>query len=371
MTLGLPRMAMVGALLSLVAAGVSSLFSTNPAGAEPLAEFYKGKRLSLIISVGEGDGMDKMARLVARHWSRHIPGNPTIVPRNMPGAGSLRAANFLYNQAPQDGTTLGAIIPAFVMHQVLGGSGVDYDAAKFHWLGSSNTSNATIYVWHTTGVTSLTSAVTQELMMGGTGVGSNSVHYPTILNHILGTKFRIVMGYRAAPDINLAVQRGEVQGRAGETFNTLLLNNPSWIRDRKINILVQIGRDKERGFEAVPLLVEFATEKRAHDVLQLFSDEIALGRPYLAPPGVPPERVAMLRSAFEATMRDHAFLADANSLRLTINPTSGAILQTLVAGLINTQLAVLAQAKAALRVDNASVRKIGGPNNQNKSGSRR
>src|SRR5262249_42300952 len=151
-----------------------------------------------------------------------------------------------------------AIIPAFVMQQILGGAGVDYDASKFHWLGSSNASNSMISVWHTTGVTTLEGAMQRQLLMGATGTGSNSAHYPTILNHVLGTRFKIVMGYRASPEINLAVERGEVQGRAGETFNTLMLNNPSWVRDKKINILVQIGRRKEPGFEHVPMLIEFA-----------------------------------------------------------------------------------------------------------------
>jgi tripartite-type tricarboxylate transporter receptor subunit TctC len=330
------------------------------ARADEVADFYKGKTITLVISVGEGDGMDKAARLIARHWSKHIPGNPGIVPKNMPGAGSLRATNFLYGQAPKDGTAIGAIIPAFVMQQILGGNGVDYDADKFAWLGSSNTSNSTIYVWHTTGVTSLKQAMTKELILGGTGVGSNSVHYPTILNHVLGTKFRIVMGYRASPAINLAVERGEVQGRAGETFNTLMLNNPSWVTGHKINILVQIGQHKERGFESIPLLTEFAPDPLSREVLGLFSNEVGLGRPYLAPPGVPAERVAALRASFEATMADPAFLADAKGLRLDVAPTRGETLAGLVAGLLGTKPEVVAQAKAALKVDEDSVRRVKG-----------
>ena len=198
----------------------------SPARADPVADFYTGKTISLLLSVGEGDGMDKAARVIARHWSRHIPGNPAIIVRNMPGAGGLRVTNFLYNQAPKDGTTVAGIIPAFVRQQMLGGQGVDYDSAKFNWLGSSNTSNTTVFVWHTTGVTTLTQAMERELLLGATGVGSNSAHYPTILNNVLGTKFKIVMGYRATPAINLAVEQGEVHGRAGETFNTLMLNTP-------------------------------------------------------------------------------------------------------------------------------------------------
>lgn len=332
-----------------VAAGCS--LTVAPASADAVGDFYKGKTITLTISVGEGDGMDKAARIIAQHWAQHIPGNPNIVPKNMPGAGGLRATNFLYSQAAKDGTAIGAIIPAFVMQQILGGAAVDYDSAKFQWIGSSNTSNSMIYVWHTTGVTTLAGAMTKGLVMGGTGAGSNSVHYPAILNHILGTKFKVVMGYRGSPDINLAVERGEVQGRAGETFNTLLINNPDWVKDKKVNILAQIGEAKESGFESVPLLTDFAKDSISRDVLGLFSAEVALGRPYLAPPGVPEDRVAALRASFEATMRDPAMLADAQRLRLDLVPTSGERLEKLVVDMVNTRPDVLARAKAALEIE--------------------
>jgi tripartite-type tricarboxylate transporter receptor subunit TctC len=335
------------------------------ASADAVGDFYKGKTITLIISVGEGDGMDKAARIIARHWALHIPGNPNIVPKNMPGAGGLRATNFLYSQAPKDGTAIGAIIPAFVMQQILGGGAVDYDSSKFQWIGSSNTSNSMIYVWHTTGVTSLEGAMTKELVMGGTGAGSNSVHYPAILDHILGTKFKVVMGYRGSPDINLAVERGEVQGRAGETFNTLLINNPDWVKDKKVNILVQIGQTKEAGFENVPLLTEFAKNPISREVLGLFSEEVALGRPYLAPPGVPEDRVAALRASFEVTMQDPAMLADAQRLRLDLAPTSGEKLEKLVENMVNTRPDVLERAKAALEIEDlVGGKDSGGKNNE-------
>lgn len=345
----------------LHAACLLAAFACAPSTkADPIAEFYTGKTISLLLSVGEGDGMDKAARVIARHWSRHIPGNPTIIVRNMPGAGGLRVTNFLFNQAPKDGTAVAGIIPSFVRQQMLGGQGVDYDAAKFNWLGSSNTSNTSVFVWHTTGVTTLQQAMERELLMGATGIGSNAAHYPTILNNVIGTKFKIVMGYRASPAINLAVEQGEVHGRAGETFNTLMLNTPTWVRDAKINLLVQIGQRKEPGFEQVPMLIDFARDAASRDVLRVFSDEIALGRPYLAPPGVPAERVAALRASFAATMRDPAFLADAKQIRLDAALTNGGALQQLAAGLIGTGSDVLAQAKAALNIDRVKTEKVGG-----------
>ncbi|MGH6771716.1 MAG: Bug family tripartite tricarboxylate transporter substrate binding protein [Xanthobacteraceae bacterium] len=340
-----------------LAACVAPLISAR---ADAVGDFYNGKTVTLIMSVGEGDGMDKAARIIARHWSKHIPGNPNIVVKNMPGAGSLRATNFLYSQAPKDGTTLGGIIPAFVRQQLLGGTGVDYDAAKFNWLGSSNISNPTVFVWRTTGVTTLAQARTKELLLGATGAGSNSAHYPTILNNVLGTKFKIIMGYRASPAINLAIEQGEVHGRAGQTFNTLVLNHSRWLKEKKVNILVQIGTRKERGFEQVPLLTDFARDPAQRDVLRVFSDEIALGRPYLAPPDVPAERVAALRKAFAATMQDPDFLVDAKKLRLDVTPTGGDALQKLAAGLTRTHSDVLTRVKAALVLDKSRAGKAKG-----------
>ncbi len=339
---------------------IVALVCTLPATtrADEVADFYKGKSITLAISVGEGDGMDKAARLIARHWTNHIPGHPSIVPKNMPGAGSLRAAAYLANQAPSDGTALGAIIPAFVLQQLLGSAAVTFDASKLNWLGSSNTSNSTIYVWHTTGVKTLADATKTQVLLGGTGAGSNSVLYPSVLNNVLGTRFRVVMGYRSSPEATLAMTRGEVQGHGGETFNTLMTNHPDWVTDGKVNILVQLGETKEPGFENIPLTTEFAKDQASRDVLAVFNRQIALGRPYLAPPGVPAERVAALRASFAATMQDPAFLADAAKMRLSITPTPGEKLQNLIAALIGTRADVLARTKAALETKDSVAREV-------------
>jgi tripartite-type tricarboxylate transporter receptor subunit TctC len=337
--------------LSLLLAGLAGLAQLGTAAADPTADFYRGKSISLIISVGEGDGLDRTARILARHWPDHIPGNPTIIPKNMPGAGSLRATEYLYGQAPKDGTVLGAIIPVFVLQQAMGGGttgAINYDAGKFAWLGSSSISNQMVYAWHATGVTSLEQAMRQELLMGATGIGSNSVLYPTILNNVLGTKFKIIMGYRTAPEVGLAMERGEVQGRAGESFNTLMAVNADWVREKKINILVQIGVAREPGFESVPLITDFAGDPARRAVLELFSEDIGLGRPYLAPPGVPAERIAALRRAFDAAMKDPGLLAEAKQSHLDISPTGGEMLQQLVASMLATQPEVLSRAKSAM-----------------------
>jgi tripartite-type tricarboxylate transporter receptor subunit TctC len=340
-------------LLPAILLGIAAIPAV---AADPVADFYRGKTITLVISVGEGDGMDRTARILARHWPDTIPGNPTIIAKNMPGAGSLRATEYLYTQAPKDGTVLGALIPVFVLQQAMGGGtagSINYDAAKFGWIGSSNTSNQMVYVWHTAGVETLQQAMEQELLMGATGAGSNSVLYPTILNNVLGTRFKIIMGYRAAPEIGLAMERGEVQGRAGESFNTLMAVNPDWVRDKKIGILVQIGVTPEPGFESVPLITDFAKDAARRSVLQLFSQDIGLGRPYLAPPGIPAERLAALRTSFDAAMKDPALLAEAKQSHLDISPTEGEALQKLVTGMLATQPEVLSRAKTAMDAKNS------------------
>jgi tripartite-type tricarboxylate transporter receptor subunit TctC len=328
--------------------------------AQSAGDFYKGKQITLIISTGAGGGVDLMGRLISKHWTKYIPGEPHTIPKNMPGGGHMRATNYMYVQAPKDGTTVATIIPSIVMHQILGGEGVQYDAAKFNWIGSSSASNSMLYVWHETGVKTLEEAMQKQTIIGGTGAGAYTVLYPVLMNNILGTKFRVIAGYQASDDVDLAMVRREVDGRAGATFNTLMSGNADWVKDKKINILVQIGVERDPGFKDVPLLTDFAKTPEQREVLQLFCNEIALGRPFLAPPDVPADRVATLRAAFDATMKDKDFLADAKRSRLDISPTTGAKLQTLVEGMISTKESTLALTKAALESKGAVDEKKGG-----------
>lgn len=330
-----------------------------PATADTVADFYKGKQITLIISTGAGGGVDLMGRLISKHWTKYLPGEPHTIPKNMPGGGHMRATNFLYVSAPKDGTTVATIIPSIVMHQILGGEGVQYDAAKFNWIGSSSASNSMLYVWHDTGVKTLEEAMQKQTIIGGTGAGAYTVLYPVLMNNILGTKFRVIAGYQASDDVDLAMVRREVDGRAGATFNTLMSGNADWVRDKKINILVQIGVERDPQFKEIPLLTDFAKTQEQREVLQLFCDEIALGRPFLAPPDVPADRVTALRAAFDATMKDPAFLADAQKSRLDVSATSGAKLQTLVAGMIGTKESTLKLTKVALESKGAVDEKKG------------
>jgi tripartite-type tricarboxylate transporter receptor subunit TctC len=333
-------------LLPAILLGIAAIPAV---AADPVADFYHGKTITLVISVGEGDGMDRTARILARHWPDTIPGNPTIIAKNMPGAGSLRATEYLYTQAPKDGTVLGALIPVFVLQQAMGGGtagSINYDAAKFGWIGSSNTSNQMVYVWHTAGVETLQQAMEQELLMGATGAGSNSVLYPTILNNVLGTRFKIIMGYRAAPEIGLAMERGEVQGRCGWSWSSVKSTHQKWIDDKQFSILVQLALEKHPDLPDVPLVIDLAKTDEQRKILRLIFARQVMGRPFLAPPGIPADRAAALRKAFMDTMTDKDFLADTEKAQMEINPVSGEKLTELVTEIYATPKELADQAAA-------------------------
>jgi len=332
---------------SLSALAVLAATAAVPAQAQSAAEFYKGRQMTMIISTGPGGGYDLNGRLIARHMPRHIGGNPTIVARNMPGAGHVRAANFMAVQAPKDGSHIATIAQSFVLHQVLDGTGAEYDAAKFAWIGSSEVTNSTIYVWSSRGVKSLDDAKKEEVLLGATGVGSGTAIYPALLNNIIGAKFRVVPGYATGGEINLAMERGEVHGRAGNNFNSVAATNGDWLRDKKISFLVQIGLEKDKDYPEVPMFTDFGRNDTETRILKLFAAPVAIGRPILTTPGVPVDRVALLRAAFDATMADKEFLAEAKKIKLDITPTSGAKLQEIVEDIIATPQSVVAAAKAA------------------------
>lgn len=334
------------ASLAAVAFGV---FAGSATSADEVADFYRGKPIDLILSTGVGGFNDLNAQLLLEHMAKYIPGKPNYVAKNMPGAGHVRASNYLYNRARRDGTTIGAFVRFFVLHQALGGKGVKYDAREFNYLGSTLVSNAVVQSWHTSGMTTLTQARKKELIVGGTGVGSGSVNFPTILNALLDTKFKIVQGYKSGNDIDLAMQRGEVFGRDGHSFVAVNSVHPNWNKDKKVHILAQIGLAKEKGCPNIPLVTELAKNDGDWKVLKLYSGVIAVGAPIFTNQGVPKARVAALRKAFDTTMKDPAYLAAAKKVRPTILPTSGAELAKIVNDVINSPPDIIGRAKEAVR----------------------
>jgi tripartite-type tricarboxylate transporter receptor subunit TctC len=345
-----PRSATVAPWL-MPTAVAAALMSSLPATAQ--VDFYKGKTIDLVISTGVGGGLDANARLVARHLADHIPGNPTIVPRNMPGAGHIRAANFVFSQATKDGTVIATFVPVFVTAQVLDRSkSIQFDPAGFNWLASTSSSNSTVYTWYLSGVRSVADATRRDVLMGATGAGSYTIIYPTVMNNVLGTRFKLVTGYQSTAEIGLAMERGEVEGRAGNNFNSLKAENPDWLANGKIVLLSQVGLERDRDYPDVPLLMDLAKSEQDRQVLQLFSADVVLGRPFVTAPGVPAERVAMLRKAFDDMMMDPAYLEDAGKAALDVTPVAGTKLQAIVADLVHTPADIVAKAKLAMETKN-------------------
>jgi tripartite-type tricarboxylate transporter receptor subunit TctC len=326
------------------AAIVASCFAIASAQADPVAEFYTGRSITLIISTGAGGGLDANARLVARHMGKHIPGRPTIVARNMPGAGHIQATNFMFNQAPKDGSHIAAILPSFVLFQLIDGRGAQYDAQKFNWLGSSDVDNMNVYVWHTAPVKTVDDAKKTEILMGGTGAGSYTILFPTLMNSLLGTRFKTVAGYKSTNEIHLAMERGEVQGRAGNFFSSLKSQNADWLRDGKITLLAQIGEERDPEFSNVPLLQELTNDQQARQIIRLFSAEIAMGKAYLTTPDVPKDRLDALRRAFDATVKDSAFISEAKTAGIDVRPLKADAVERIATEILATPKALVERA---------------------------
>ena len=325
----------------IVLAGAIAAAAALPAQAQ---EFYAGKTMTIIVSTGAGGSSYQLAQAFSRHMPKYIPGQPTIIVKAMPGAGNLLATNFLHNIAPKDGTTIGTINNSIPLHQALGGQGVHFDARKFHWLGSTGTYNSVAYVWHTAGIKTFKDLTEKEVILGGTGIGSSIVIYPTVMNNLLGTKFKIVLGYKSTVEIDLAMERGEVQARTG-SYTALASEHPDWLKDNKVVIVAQIGGKRDPLIPDIPLMDDFATTDEARQIIKLISSPIALGRPYLTPPEVPAERVALLRKALAAALRDPGFLAEAKKMDIEIDTVSAEEITQIVHDTINAPAKVIAAAK--------------------------
>jgi tripartite-type tricarboxylate transporter receptor subunit TctC len=319
-----------------------------PAAADPIADFYRGKQIQLAIGYASG-GYDGYARLLGRFIGEHIPGKPTIVPQNMPGAGSRNAANWLYHIAPKDGTAFGVLSQTTPTDQALGQPGIRFDVRNFHWIGNMVVVNNMMIVWHETNVRTIEDAKKRELAIGATGASSPSVLYPSVSNNLFGTRFRIIAGYRGGDDIMLALERREVDGRGSTSWATTMAQNADWIRDKKINILFQVGPRREAGLPDVPLWRELGQNEEQRQILDILSGDVAVGRPLLTAPGVPAERVAALRKAFADTMKDPKFLAAAKKANMYLNPMGGEELQGIVNRIVSTSPDVIAKVKGAIK----------------------
>lgn len=333
---------------------LAAAFWTNSAVCEPVADFYKGKKISFIIGYPAGSGYDVHARLLSHHLGRHIPGQPLIVPQNMGGAGSVIAANFLYDVAPRDGTAIGAINRTLAVSPLLGSTDAQkttFDPLKFGWIGSMNSSVTIGMVWAESGITKFEDLLTREVVVSSSGTSSDSHLFGLLLNNLTGTKLKIISGYSGSQSHYLAMERGEVTGYMGTSYSSLLAAKPDWIRDKKVNILVQISLAKDPALPNIPLISSFAKGENDKKALELILAPQQMSRPYIAPPNVDPARLQALQTAFMATMKDTEFLAEAKKTRIDVDPMDGPAMKALIDKLYKSSPEVVAAAKEAIRTN--------------------
>ena len=333
---------MLGRLIArCVLVGAGAILAVPPVQAQV---DFKGKTITVVTSTGAGGTYDVVARSIARLMPRHLPGNPTMVVQNMPGGGNVLATNFMYNVAAKDGTFIASLHNAIPLHQVLDGKGVRYDSAKFNWLGSVGPENSVIAVWHTAGAKTFKDLQTKEIILGGTGAGSGIVIFPTIMNNIMGTKFKIVMGYKTSDEVNLAIERGEVQSRSSG-LGSIFSQNTHWITEQKMDFPAQIGFKRDKRIPDVPLLQELAWTDEQRYILRLAASPTALGKPFVAPPDVPADRVAVLKAAFAALMADPAFLEEMAQRKIEVDPMGADEVTQIVLDTLNTPPEAVVKAK--------------------------
>ena len=336
----------IGFVLSTLLAATAPCWAAEN---DEIEAFYKGRSVSVIITGSPGSIYDMYARTITQYMSKYIPGSPTFVPRSMIGGGHLVGTNYLYNVAPRDGSVIGSIGETMPLTQVLEPEATRFDVSKFNWIGNPNIANLTLAVWSKSGVISLQDAMKREVVIGASGANSPSGQTPTLLNNILSTKFKVVNGF-PANQLDMAMERGEIDGRGSAQWHWWKFNRSDWVRDKKINILVQIGPRKDPDLSQVPLLSELARTPEERQIFDLFSSTVTVGRPLLAPPDVPKERIKALRAAFDIVMKDKAFLEDAKKLNLEVDPLSGEMLQAAVTAITKTPADVIARAKIAIGI---------------------
>jgi tripartite-type tricarboxylate transporter receptor subunit TctC len=328
---------------------LSLLAAAAPASAQQsVADFYKGKTLRIIVGVGVGSGFDINARVLAHYLPAHIPGNPSVIVQNQPGAGGVAMANALYNNGPFDGTVIGASFSGTPMIPLMQPGGARFDPLKLNWLGSTNRETQVTYVWHTAPVQKIADLLTTELIVGAQAPGSTQYDFPILLNHLFGTKFKVVTGYESTPKIHLAMESGEVQGNGASNWSTLKAIASAWLTDKKIKVIAQWGLKPNPELEGVPLILDLAKTESDRNALELAAARVEFGRPFFLGPNVPAERVEALRRAFDATMKDEGFLAEEEKAKLEVDATSGEQVAALIDKLYRTPAETVTRVRSAM-----------------------
>lgn len=336
----------------ITALGVTTvaLLAATLAHAQSVEEFYRGNVISLYIGFSVGGGYDAYGRLVARHLGKHIPGHPTIIAVNMEGAGSVRLANWLYNAAPKDGTAIGTVNRGVPFEPLTGNrEAARFDATQYTWIGSANDEASVCVAWERTGITEFDQLYEKELIVGGTGPGADDHVFPKLVRGVLGAKLRLITGYAGGNEVDFAMERGELDGRCGWSWSSVKSTRPQWLLDGSITVLLQVGLKRHPDLVDVPLMIDLVKTEEDRQILRLVLARLVLGRPFMAPPGIPADRAAALQRAFDDTMRDAEFLAEAERSRLEITPISGPELQQLVTEIYATPAQVVERARELLR----------------------
>jgi len=331
-------------------AGIVALAAglAGAAHAQSVERFYRGRTVTIVVGYSVGGGYDAHARVLARHLGKHLPGNPAVVVQNMPGAGSLRAANYIYNAAPKDGTTLGVFARGMAMEPLIGASSTTFDSRKFAWIGSGTNEVSVCATWHAAKVKTWSDGLAIPFTVAGEGSGSDPDIFSIMLRNVFGAKMRLVSGYPGGADMTLAIERGEVDGRCGWTWSSVRLQRPDWVSGHKLNVLVQLATQPSPELPGVPLITDLATTERQRQIVDMVLSRQAMGRPLVAPPGTPDDRKEALRRAFDATMADPDFVAEATARGLEVNPVRGTDLDKLLVALYATPPAVVAEVKAII-----------------------
>ncbi len=335
----------------LAAGGLAiiAVAAAMPARAQSVADFYRGKNVSLLIGFSPGTGYDIYGRVVARFLGRHIPGNPNIVPQNMPGAGSQRSAQYLYNVAPKDGSVIGLMSRSMPVEPLVGDA--QFDGRRFTWVGNvASDVNSLCATWHAAGIKSWSDVVSKPFVLGGQGPGSDLDNFALLMRNVFGAKIKLVSGYPGGSEVNLAMERREIDGRCGWSWDSIKGTRPEWLRDKKIDLLVVFALRKAPDVPAeVPMVMDKAANEEQRQVLRVHLAAQALGRPFAAPPGIPDDRKAALRAAFDATMKDPDFVAEAARVKLEVSPSTGAEMDKLIGDIYATPPEIIAKAKQAMK----------------------
>jgi tripartite-type tricarboxylate transporter receptor subunit TctC len=322
---------LVGVLCAALGVSAVSGGLRSAVAADPIADFYSGKTVQVLIGFSPGGGYDIYARTLARYMGRHIPGNPKLVPQNMPGAGSLKVANYLYSVAPKDGTALAHFAPGIMFEPLLGhGDGAQFDATKFTWLGSASREASVCAFMAGTGIKTWQDMRTKSTVIGASGGGAESDVFPTVLRNMFHLPLKIVTGYPGGTEITLAMERHEVDGRCGWSWTSLLSRSKALLDSNRLDVVLQIALQKTKDLPDVPLIVDVTDNAEQKAALKLIVARQSIARPFAAPPGIPPERARALRDAFAATMQDPDFIAEARSQSLDVDPVTGAEVETLI-----------------------------------------